>query len=196
MNGIDKIIEKINNDAENECKKAADDASEKSRQIISDALAQADKECAEIIAEAEKSAESIKASAVSKGAYGEKQELLRVKTQLIEETINLALTKLRSLAPEEYFETLVKLVSRYSQKGSCEMLMGKMNSECVPGDFASICAAAASKNACTLTLSDETAPVADGFILKYGDIEINCSFAALISEKREELKEKVNSILF
>lgn len=35
-----------------------------------------------------------------------------------------------------------------------------------------------------------------GFLLKYDDIEMNCSFSALLDARREELEDRVNRILF
>ena len=48
----------------------------------------------------------------------------------------------------------------------------------------------------SVTLNNTPAKISKGFILAYGDIEINCSFEALFEARREELKELVCGILF
>ncbi|NLX93741.1 MAG: hypothetical protein GXZ02_07760, partial [Clostridiales bacterium] len=42
----------------------------------------------------------------------------------------------------------------------------------------------------------EPAAIADGFILVYGDIEMNCTFDALLEESHDELKEKIAQLFF
>ena len=47
-----------------------------------------------------------------------------------------------------------------------------------------------------LKVSSEPKNIDGGFILAYGDIEINCSFDALISEKIDVIKDTLNKIIF
>ncbi|MBR6005282.1 MAG: hypothetical protein IK063_03535, partial [Clostridia bacterium] len=65
-----------------------------------------------------------------------------------------------------------------------------------PESFRSQAVAAAAEKGAELSFSGENADIKNGFILRYGLIEINCSFDSVIDENREELKEKVNAILF
>ncbi len=48
----------------------------------------------------------------------------------------------------------------------------------------------------SLELDSEPADISDGFILKYGDIEENCTFDAIFDAKRDELRDLVNKNLF
>ena len=36
----------------------------------------------------------------------------------------------------------------------------------------------------------------NGFMLVYGDIDVNCTFSSLVSEKRDELFDELNKLLF
>lgn len=47
-----------------------------------------------------------------------------------------------------------------------------------------------------LTVSQRAAAIDGGFLLQYQDIEMNCSFSALLDARREELEDLVNRILF
>ena len=42
----------------------------------------------------------------------------------------------------------------------------------------------------------DSADIDSGFILVYGDIDINCSFDAIAAEKRDELRDALNGLLF
>ena len=52
------------------------------------------------------------------------------------------------------------------------------------------------KKEASLTVSEEAPDLNGGFILKYGDIEENCSFDAIFSVSRESFQDKVNELLF
>jgi V/A-type H+-transporting ATPase subunit E len=54
----------------------------------------------------------------------------------------------------------------------------------------------ADKKNASLIISENTVTIDGGFILKYGDVEENCSFDALFSSAKEELSDRVNAILF
>ena len=48
----------------------------------------------------------------------------------------------------------------------------------------------------SLEVDSDPADITDGFILKYGDIEENCTFDAIFDSKRDELRDLVNKNLF
>ena len=45
-------------------------------------------------------------------------------------------------------------------------------------------------------ISNITADIENGFVLSYGDIEVNCTFKALFDEAKDELKDIICPILF
>ena len=47
-----------------------------------------------------------------------------------------------------------------------------------------------------LTVSDAVAPIDGGYILKYGYLEINCSFAAIFRDRRDEFIDLIRDQLF
>ena len=48
----------------------------------------------------------------------------------------------------------------------------------------------------TIEVSKEAANVNDGFVLSYGDVEVNCTFGALLSEQRDTIKDKIYQLIF
>lgn len=196
MTGLEKIINKISSDSSKRCEAIVANAHKQAESIA--ARAEQDNTAAAdaIIAEAEEKCARIAETAQARAVQTAKQELLKAKITAINDTIDAAAARLAALAVDDYCAALIKLVSRHAQPGSCEMLLCAADRERMPADFSGKAIAAAAQNGAKLSLTDEDAPIANGFILRYGDIEINCSFAALIDEHREELKEKVNAILF
>jgi V/A-type H+-transporting ATPase subunit E len=53
-----------------------------------------------------------------------------------------------------------------------------------------------SKAGVNVVIDSKTADIDSGFVLKYGDIEINMSFGSLLNEKKEQLEDTVNKLLF
>lgn len=48
----------------------------------------------------------------------------------------------------------------------------------------------------TITVSGVPCAIDGGFLLQYGDVEINAAFSALAEEKREALEDLINRELF
>lgn len=48
----------------------------------------------------------------------------------------------------------------------------------------------------SIRLSEEPAAIDGGFLLEYGELEMNSSFSALLEEKRERLEDLLNRELF
>ena len=62
--------------------------------------------------------------------------------------------------------------------------------------FAAVVNGIASEKGGSLRVSEEAAPIENGFLLKYGGIEENCSLKALFTSMRDRLQDKVNEALW
>lgn len=195
MNGIEKILNTIENDSKLRCDAIIKNAEKQAQAILQKAELQANAEYAAIIESAEEKCIKIAQTAQARAAQIKRQELLKAKVNVIDDSINAASEKLSSLPDAEYFAALLTLISRHAQAGKCELLLNEHDNSRLPSGFIKEATEIAEKKSAHLIHSEENASVKNGFILRYGDIEINCSFDSLIDECREELKEKVNSIL-
>ena len=175
MAGIDKILNEIKSDAE--------------------------KEAAEIIAEAEKAAEAAKSKAQAKcdeytSVSDEKLVLLKTKQEIIEEVLNKAKNKILNQDADKYFESLLVLLDKYALPEKGILFLNSKDLARVPDDFETLANNKATKNGGMLDISKDTVDIDGGFILKYGNIEINASLDAIFDENRDELVDTVNDILF
>lgn len=190
MSGLDQIIERICVESESEC---------------SQILAAAQAECEAIQAEHEKQAAAmandiktaandtlvkIRDSAKGQIAADQKKELLNAKQALVSELTAQALERVQNMPVEQYFDVLTKLLSRYRQNKSGEILLCKKDLENLTPAF--------QEALCEFQLKtvEEDEIHGGGFILRYGDIEENCSFPALFAEKEEAVRDKAYQILF
>ncbi len=196
MNDIDKILEKINEEAQMEATKVLAKAKADADSILVNYAAAADKEKAALLEAAEKRAAQQKARMISVAELEGRKKLLSAKQDLIGQVFDMALDSLLSLPEGEYSKLLASLAARYAQTGTEEVILSAKDKN----KFGTAVVAAANQLLKTpsrkLTLSGETRKIAGGVILKQGDIEINCALETQVRMMREELALDIAQVLF
>ena len=110
--------------------------------------------------------------------------------------MNKTMDTLKSLPDEEYFDLILKMVSSYAQPQNGQIIFSKRDMERLPADFEQQLNQAIKSRGGSLTISSANRPIDGGFVLVYGDIEENCTFAAIFSSKHDILQDKVHEFLF
>ena len=194
MGGLDKIIERIGQDSKVKCDGILAEAQEQATAIL-DAAAKAAKADADaVLAAAEKEAKATVEMAESGSQMERKQTMLAAKVESIDKIVDQAAAKLHDLSDADYFDSLVKLAGNYAQSGKGVMRLSANDLQRLPADFEAKVNAALKDG--TIEVSKEAADVDDGFVLSYGDVEVNCTFGALISEQRDTIKDKIYQLIF
>ena len=171
--------DKINSDAE---KQAAD--------IIAAAREEAETDAEKIRAEAEKKAELIISSGKSSAELLKRDTALNCRRGLIEKALNFVADTVNAYGDKDYFDFLLTLIKKEKLNGKGEVYLS------IKDKARDIAAFKSELSALDLTLSDTFADINGGFILKYGDIQINGELSALIHEKRDVLTDELNKALF
>lgn len=193
MAGLDKIIEQITQDSAVKCKGLLKEANAQATTIKADAAAASKKDSEQVITKATKQAHQIVEMAESGSAMEQKNALLNAKVAILDEAVAYAKTKLANAGENEYFDLVLKLVKAYAQDAEGMMYFSSKDLSRLPSDFSGKVDALTGGR---LRISSEPKNIDGGFILAYGDIEINCSFDALIAEKIDEIKDTLNQIIF
>ena len=191
VTGLDKILERI-----------TDEAAERADAVIAKAQKDADKvietattEASEILIEAEEKAlklcSDISERAKSSTELFVRQEVLKKKQEIIEEVINSAYKKLLSLNEENYFNILLKLLANCPEKHG-ELILCKRDKNRITTEFTQ----KLKSGFPNVKISEDEADIAGGFILRIGAIEENCSFSALFSNEHDKIVDKIYPILF
>ena len=190
MNGLDKIIAGIAQDA----KSAAEQKRAEAQVAAERALERAREEAKAIEADAAQRAEleyrRIVARAHSTGEIAKKGVLLREKQKIIDDILNDAHVKLAGLEDQDYFAFLTRLLEKYAGTGAGEILLSPRDRSRVTAEFRF---AAEQKG---LEISEGTRDIDGGFVLSYGSIEENCSLSALMESERDHLHDVVKGFLF
>lgn len=194
MTGLEKILSQIENEQDNRCRELISEAEAKAKAIIDEANSQAEKIAADKAEETEKKLEIAKQAAESAAELAKSRILLETKLRLIDETLERSLEVIKALPKKEYFEILKELVLKNAQKGEGVLRLSQADVNRLPSNFVDSINNAF-KRGYKIKLGD-TADIDSGFILVYGDVDVNCSFEAIAASKRDELRDTLNSLLF
>ncbi|MDD6807663.1 MAG: V-type ATP synthase subunit E [Oscillospiraceae bacterium] len=194
MAGLNKIIERIAQDSAAKCDGIIFDAQNEATKIKEAAVIKVNDDKNAIIDAANKEAKAIVDMAESGAQLEGKKVLLATRVEIIEKAIAMASEKLASMPEEEYFAAIYALVKNYAQAADGQMLLSKKDLGRLPSDFEK--KINADLKGGKITVSKDPADISEGFILVYGDIEINCTFDALIADAKDDIKDELYNIIF
>ena len=190
MTSSEKILAGIAEEAKAQADKINSDAEKQAADIIAAAREEAESEAEKIKAEAEKKAELIINSGKSSAELLKRDMALNCRRELIEKALNVVADTVNAYSDKDYFDFLLTLIKKEKLNGEGEVYLSVKDKARDTAPFKS------ELEALGLTLSDTFADINGGFILKYGDIQINGELSALIHEKRDVLTDELNKALF
>lgn len=190
MTSSEKILAGIAGEAKTEAEKITAEAEKQAAEITAAAEAEAETDAEKIRADAEKKAELIINSGKSSAGLLKRDTALNCRRELIEKALNFVADTVNAYGDKDYFDFLLTLIKKEKLNGKGEVYLS------VKDKARDIAAFKSELSALDLTLSDTFADINGGFILKYGDIQINGELSALIHEKRDVLTDELNKALF
>ncbi|MBQ6385639.1 MAG: hypothetical protein IJJ38_05665 [Lachnospiraceae bacterium] len=196
MAGIDNITNEILEEAKAKAAEVIAQANGKAEEILSAAR----KECGDIAskseARAEAEAENYAGRISSQAGMKKRQTILAARQDMIDKVIARAQEHLENQPEKDYFSMITELLGKHVRSGEGEILFSAKDAGRLPAGFAAAVSEIAEKAGGKLSVSDETADIANGFILRYGGIEENCTLASLFAEKSDALKDIVHGVLW
>lgn len=177
MNGIDRIVQLIQSEAQAEIDEILKKAQEEAEAIQTRYQAQMEQEAAELNLKRQRAAEEQEERLISVAQMESRKIILATKQEMVEKAYALALEKLCSMHEKQRVSVLSELLTRASNSGSEEVIFSPEDRPNVGKAAVKVANDASGKQ---LKLSDETRPIKGGFILKDGNIEMNCTFDTLI----------------
>lgn len=197
MAGIDRITERIIEEAKlkaDEILQAANVQAEEIRNASQETCRNMEKVSEEKMAQLRQIHEERKGSMKEQI---QRKTLLQAKQEIIQSVIDDACSALRTQDTETYFDWMERLIRKYAWAESGEIYFSSKDMERMPENFEKRITQAAQSKGGTLKLKmDENHEEMDGFILKYGGIEENCTIPAMASAMKDDLWDRVNAMLF
>ena len=195
MKGTEKIIAHIRADGDAEAKKIIDAASkqaeEKRAESFKAALSEYEKlmqaECEDILSGSRRIAE-----------MEAKKSVLSVKQEMISAAFDAAREEIVNMPRDKYTQFLARMAAEAAASGMEEIVLNARDKAEVGK---AVCKAAnellsAKGTPGKLTVSEDTADISGGVIVRFGGIETNCSIDALIRQRRSGLSTEVAAALF
>ena len=217
MNGLEKITERILSQAQEEADRIISEAEAEAARITADYSARATAIREKLAAEAEREGTDLISRAKSAAETQKRNTELQTRAELIDDVFDSTLASLRNLTGEKYTEVLAGLLCA----AACEQAEAEKISRTLYGEedamapevyevllnvrdrekYGNALIALARKRLPAelqkkLVLSERTVAIDGGLILRYGDVESNCSFSLLFAQLREELEGEVSRALF
>ena len=222
VTGLEKITGKILSEAQADAAHTIAEAQAKCDAVRAEYARRADALVEQQREDARREGERLTARAKSGVAMDKRNILLAARADMIDETYAAAYAELKSLPEEDYLALLVRLLTdalvtcREERKqnlalyGDEEVTAEPEQYEVIlnPRDrdtygeklLAGVRRAVVGKVETgvldKLVLSSDTAHIDGGLILKYGDVETNCSFEVVFADVRERTEAEVSRMLF
>lgn len=186
MNDGKIIIDKIIADADESVKNILSEARNAADAIISEAEEKAAREKAKndkLVAEEK---EKVTAKQISGAEMQAKKAVLVQKQLLLEEVIEEAEKRLINLPDDEYVKVIGNMLNSIDKSLGTEVIVAKRDKE-------RLSEVISEKG---FTLSERTADIKGGIIIRNGDIEYNYSFGSIITIEKEDIQQIAAKILF
>lgn len=196
MAGLDKMKSQILDEAKAAAEAKVNEAKAKASEILSEAEAAAKGKSDSISRKSEADVANYKERIASSIDLQKRTKILAAKQEMIGEILDKAYMSLSGMEAEEYFDMLLKMLEKYVLPQEGEIYFSSADLQRMPAGYDAKVEGAAKSRGGSLKVSREGRNIENGFVLAYGGIEENCTLRAMFDEKKDELSDKVQKILF
>ncbi len=198
MTGTEKIKNKILEDAKAKAQAIEDQANREAEGILTAAAKNANKKSADALKKAEAESAEVYRRLIAVAGLEGRKEILRAKQEVVDNAFNLAMEKISTLPDAEYQELLEDMIVNAASTGKGEIMLSQKDSGRIDSRFTDNINRKL-KNAGktgSLTLAKDIISTVGGFVLRYGEMEINGTLEILFGMLRPQLESEVVKTLF
>lgn len=198
MKGTEKIIAHIRADGDAEAKKIIDAASKQAEEKRAESFKAALSEYEKLMQAGNAECEDILSGSRRIAEMEAKKSVLSVKQEMISAAFDAAREEIVNMPRDKYTQFLARMAAEAAAGGMEEIVLNARDKAEVGK---AVCKAAnellsAKGTPGRLTVSEDTADISGGVIVRFGGIETNCSIDALIRQRRSGLSTEVAAALF
>ena len=185
-------------EADAQAKRLLDEARQRADSVVAHGEREGAAKRDALLAQARSQAEERKHRALTISGLDARKQILSAKEELIEDTFNQALARLRSLDREKYRELIFPMILAAAQQGNEELIVSPDQRDYFDASFLGKIneALRLQGKKGEIALAGETRPLKGGFILRAGEVELNNSFDSLLRMQRDLLEPAVAGMLF
>ena len=198
MKGTEKIIAHIRADGDAEAKKIIDAASKQAEEKRAESFKAALSEYEKLMQAGNAECEDILSGSRRIAEMEAKKSVLSVKQEMISAAFDAAREEIVNMPRDKYTQFLARMAAEAAASGMEDIVLNARDKAEVGN---SVCKAAnellsAKGTPGKLTVSEDTADISGGVIVRFGGIETNCSIDALIRQRRSGLSTEVAAAMF
>lgn len=195
MTGLERIVEKIAAENKSATDAMIEQTSEQANRMLASAREEANAKAQRVVDDARKEADRIVSVAKSQAESVSRKRYLEIRNAVVNDVLSEAYEKIGTFEDEQYFDLLLRLCIRNAEKGEGVMYLNARDLAHMPKDFEQSINAAIYETG-AVQVSREPKDIENGFVLVYGDIEVNCTLRAVFDEKMDALKDLLQPLLF
>ncbi|MGI6007499.1 MAG: V-type ATP synthase subunit E [Ruminococcus sp.] len=196
MTGLDKILDRIGEEASSVAQQKIKAAQIQAESIREDARLETQHKKQEILDKAQTDCRNYREKMRSRADFQKRNALLKAKQEIISGIMEKAYQAMCSADTETYFSYMEQLLEKYALPQSGEICFSAADMKRMPLAFKAKIKMTAMKKGGSLKLSETEMSIEGGFVLIYGGIEENCTLRAIFDEKKEQLQDKARDFLF
>ena len=195
---LEKILERIKQDAQNEVDRIKSRTSAAADEIVKKAQAEAEALKAQALEDAKSEAEQRKDRLIATARLDLRKARLAEKQDAIDAAFREAVESLLNMEDAEYRKILRDMILPNVQTGDEELILSERDKAGLGEKLLEEVNRQLTESGKEgkLTLSQDTYDILGGFVLRRGDIELNSSFESLLKSSRDDLESEVSKILF
>jgi V/A-type H+/Na+-transporting ATPase subunit E len=195
---LEKIIERIEQDAENQAEEIIKNASANSDKIIQEANERANQVKAQALEESKKQAGTHKQRLISTASLDLRKDILIEKQRTIDSAFQEAMDNLLKMKDDEYQKIIIKMILPNVLTGNEEIILSERDKTRLGKGFLEKINNELSKagKKGKLIIAKDSYNILGGFVLRRGNIELNNSFESLFNSIREDIESEVSKVLF
>ncbi len=197
MNGIDRISQRILEDAQAEAARIIEEAEQRARSIKDRKVKEVEKSNQKLHEENMAKAQERRRRMLSAAELEMKKETLAAKQQMIDEAMEKAKQAIMDMPKDEYRRVISKMLLESAQ-GHEEVVFSAADEERLDQSLIDQVNQELKEQGKKgeLKLSPERGEFEGGFILRSGGMEINNTFGAILRMSRNHLEARLAEILF
>jgi len=195
MSGIDRIYDKIINDAKEQAEKRLDEARQKISVMKKAIEEQLDEKKQEQVELAEKEAENIVKRAIANRNLEGKKQLLSVKQKAISDVFETAHIELMNMPAEDLLKMYKHLVMSSLENGKNEIMLNEDDAKTIGKKLIALLEKDIDSSV-RVSISSQFIPDDKGVIVRNENIYSNSAFSSILKYKKQELETDITKILF
>lgn len=193
MDNISKILDAIREEGQQEADKVTAAGQKNVEEIAKLYNEEAGIEKDAILKKARKEAEEIAQRGISQAGIESRNTKLTARRTALEKTFEMAAAKLARLPEKEKMDIYKKLIGTYSGSKAVTVVLNGDDKNALGKELTSQAAKAYDMK---VELAQKSGDFLGGLIIQEGEVETNCTFEVLISDRKKETESEVAAMLF